>query len=178
MKCRPGDIAAIVRAPIPEFESLLGCMLVCIDVCTAVSIATGEWAWHIEPLSPRLAAMPRVGHFPDSCLRPVRGDPGADETLAWARVPLKPAKAAGGPAMNDMSMPINSDVRIMTDLEREIHIKDCGHQLLRANERGDHAEAHLWLQTMNDAINGRSTEQIRRMEQRYFGAPTWPGGSR
>lgn len=60
----------------------------------------------------------------------------------------------------------------MTDTERELHIKACGQLMEQAYANyeasgsfSDIGEAHAWRKAMQDAINGRSAEQVARMEQ-------------
>lgn len=56
----------------------------------------------------------------------------------------------------------------MTDAERELHIKHCGQLMADAYKRGDVAEARLWLDAQNQAIQARSSRQVARMESCYF----------
>ena len=59
----------------------------------------------------------------------------------------------------------------MTDTERERHISDCGRLMEAAMARyaessdlADLGDAHRWRLAMEQAINGRSAEQVTRME--------------
>lgn len=59
-----------------------------------------------------------------------------------------------------------------TDAERELHILDCGRLMLAAMERyeasscfTDLGDAQRFLMLQNEAIRGRSAEQVARMEQ-------------
>lgn len=58
----------------------------------------------------------------------------------------------------------------MTDHELELHIKDCGAQMLAAHGRGDLAGAREWLRVQNAAIAARSSAQVTHMESCYFAA--------
>jgi hypothetical protein len=75
LRCRPGDLAVIVRTSVaPEH---IGKIIRCVRTY-------GEY-WQIEP---RLPCGDRVGHYEmahDSCLRPLRDNPGEDQIIAIAR---------------------------------------------------------------------------------------------
>jgi len=90
MNCVPGDLAVIVRTDRIE---LIGCLLQCIEICPGASYVMQLETWHFEPLSHALASTGLV-HIADVCLRPLRGQAGADETLTWARVPRAKAKVS------------------------------------------------------------------------------------
>jgi hypothetical protein len=60
----------------------------------------------------------------------------------------------------------------MSDQEREAHIKACGVLMEDAMQRyyetgdfGHRGEADRWRLLMQEAIKGRSPEQVKRMEQ-------------
>ena len=60
----------------------------------------------------------------------------------------------------------------MTDTERERHISDCGRLMEAAMDRyaessdlADLGDAHRWRLAMEQAIKGRSAEQVTRMEK-------------
>ena len=60
----------------------------------------------------------------------------------------------------------------MTDTERERHISDCGRLMEAAMDRyaessdlADLGDAHRWRLAMEQAIKGRSAEQVACMEQ-------------
>jgi uncharacterized protein (DUF2384 family) len=57
---------------------------------------------------------------------------------------------------------------MMTDQEREAHIKDCGRLMQKAYAEGNREEARQWMQAQAEAIRGRSPAQIARMEGCYF----------
>lgn len=90
LRCRSGDQAVIVRAPIAGLEKIVGCYLECENLCISISGVLREPVWHVKPLSPVLAML-QINHMPDSCLRPIRGAPGKDESLEWVSVP-KPTR--------------------------------------------------------------------------------------
>lgn len=59
----------------------------------------------------------------------------------------------------------------MTDTELERHISDCGRLMQAAMDRyaessdlADLGDAHRWRIAMEEAINGRSAEWVRRVE--------------
>ena len=59
----------------------------------------------------------------------------------------------------------------MTDTERERHISDCSRLMQAAMDRyaessdlADLGDAHRWRIAMEEAINGRSAEWVRRVE--------------
>jgi hypothetical protein len=74
MNCKPGDVARII-VPGP-FE---GRILVCIEISHTHS--DGDSAWVVDPPPPGFR------YVWDSALRPIRDQPGDDETLTWAPVP-------------------------------------------------------------------------------------------
>ena len=57
---------------------------------------------------------------------------------------------------------------MMTDAEREAHIKDCGRLMQKAYSEGNRQEAEQWMQAQKEAIKGRSAAQVARMEGCYF----------
>jgi len=61
---------------------------------------------------------------------------------------------------------------MLSDTEREAHIKDCGRLMQEAIQRYEQsgnfhyrADADAWRILMERAIKGRSPEQVARMEQ-------------
>lgn len=77
MNCEQGDLAIIVRSEVaPEF---IGRIVRLGGPVTMLEIP----CWFID-------GPPPAGHFwcvADRCVRPIRDQPGDDETLAWAGVP-------------------------------------------------------------------------------------------
>ena len=59
-------------------------------------------------------------------------------------------------------------LHIMTDEQREAHIKECGRQMIQAYEAGDREKAMYWLQAEITTIKARSPAQIARMEGCFF----------
>jgi hypothetical protein len=67
---------------------------------------------------------------------------------------------------------MDQSIRLMTDAERELHIKDCGDLMQAAmvryeesNNFHDRADADSWRILMERAIKARSPEQVALMEQ-------------
>lgn len=60
------------------------------------------------------------------------------------------------------------DPTLMSDDERERHIKDCGLLMLKAHAEGDFAARDRWLAMQNEAIRNRSPEMVARLEDCYF----------
>ena len=81
MNCKPGDLAVIVGCH-PNQKYTLG------HICTIIRRSdhpqTGEPGWHFEPpvrLTDNNCTL-------DAYLRPLRDQPGDDETLTWAGKPV------------------------------------------------------------------------------------------
>lgn len=71
--CKPGDLAVVVRVTNEDIRPFLGRVLRCVRLSTS-----RPDCWFTEPeLTPRTAVY-------DGALRPIRDQPGADETLTWA----------------------------------------------------------------------------------------------
>lgn len=67
---------------------------------------------------------------------------------------------------------MDQSIRLMSDQERELHIKDCGELMQAAmaryeasNNLHDRADADAWRMLMERAIKERSPEQVALMEQ-------------
>ena len=75
LNCKPGDLAVVIRG---NPESNLGKVVQVVDVNAFWTVHFGEWMWNVadDDIS-----------FSDVCLRPIRDQPGADETLTWAGLP-------------------------------------------------------------------------------------------
>ena len=99
--CKPGDLAIVVKS---KNGKNLGKIVRVIERVTVpvvemggikftTSNLTGEVLWLIDqPLQHLVIDLNRFfqgPYCPDSVLRPLRDNPGADETLAWAPVPKK-----------------------------------------------------------------------------------------
>jgi hypothetical protein len=82
MNCKPGDLAILVRARRKSLQPLVGQ----IHRCHEVTHPPGcEPHWRFDPPL-RLPSGEKVA-WGDSSLRPIRDQPGEDETLQWAPVP-------------------------------------------------------------------------------------------
>lgn len=77
MNCKEGDLAIVVKTG-PSHKDALGKIVRCIRVWGIAS--SGLIAWETIPV---------VGNqcVEDIALRPIRNEPGADETLTWCDVP-------------------------------------------------------------------------------------------
>lgn len=53
----------------------------------------------------------------------------------------------------------------MSEMELEQHVQDCGRHMEQAYARGDREEAQRWLALQNEAINSRTPEMVRLLEQ-------------
>lgn len=98
MNCKPGDLAVIVRS---QTGAQLGKIVRCISVATGIvqyrganyriPSDDGVW-WELEEPIQLTVGNNQVVSVPfcqDASLRPIRGEEGEDETLAWAGKPLK-----------------------------------------------------------------------------------------
>ena len=93
MNCKPGDLAVIVRG---GFEEVIG--ILCRVTSSSDTDKDGDFCWLVrtqravpwfdadDPLS---VIHGRNGFVPDAWLRPIRDQPGEDETLSWAGKPQK-----------------------------------------------------------------------------------------
>lgn len=83
MRCKVGDLAIIVRADRGQ-QFMLGLLV-------EVLRADMPGAWHVklqrEVTNPYNGFVSQFAHARDDYLRPIRDNPGDDETLVWA--PLK-----------------------------------------------------------------------------------------
>ena len=82
LNCKQGDLAIIVRSA--DEPQHIGKILRCVKFNESLGIP----AWEFEP---------EIGHFwlcRDSILRPIRDQPGDDETLEWAGQPNPAGVAA------------------------------------------------------------------------------------
>ena len=64
--------------------------------------------------------------------------------------------------MNDLETA--AATRSMTDAEREAHVLDCAQLMERAYEQGDLVEARIWMEMHNEAIKGRSSDFVHKLE--------------
>ena len=79
LRCKPGDLVVVVKVH-PSLSELLG------RICTVLTFrADGVWTTDLKYEDYTLL----VGS--DEHFRPLRDNPGQDETLQWAPVPHKEA---------------------------------------------------------------------------------------
>jgi hypothetical protein len=81
MNCKPGDLAVIIRTS-PAWAKYLGRLVTCLELDP----------YHRQGPSWRLDIKHTTGahiYACDSGLRPIRDNPGKDETLDWCPVPTK-----------------------------------------------------------------------------------------
>ena len=105
MNCKPGDLAVIIK-PSLRGPQLLGMIVTVLHAAPQrdFRLPDGFWQFNDSPgywviELPRLMEVPillrgapgtrpsRHGIAPDSAMRPIRNQPGADETLRWADRP-------------------------------------------------------------------------------------------
>lgn len=86
MNCVPGDLAVIVRSHAGNEGKIVRCVrfvgtYTFLTANNATHTATDVWA-----LDRRLVGCNGAygGYIEDKCLRPIRDQPGADESLTWA----------------------------------------------------------------------------------------------
>ena len=86
MNCKEGDLAVIVRSSYANE----GRIVVCLGLVRGVIYKDGLIAdsWRVEPWSDGIRFFT---HVPDSALRPIHDNPGADESLSWCDVQKKVA---------------------------------------------------------------------------------------
>ena len=104
LNCRPGDLAIIIR-PTRTGPQLLGMIVRVLHAAPAQDFRLPDGFMQLSGLPdywvielPRVIEVPmmgwikshrpsRYGIAPDNCLRPIRDNDGADETLTWRDVP-------------------------------------------------------------------------------------------
>jgi hypothetical protein len=86
MNCKQGDLAIIVRG------GNLGRLVQVIEPSDPLWAEAPDW-WYVEVLGPPAigggGVLSNFGHISDKHLKPLRGEPGEDETLQWTPVPHK-----------------------------------------------------------------------------------------
>lgn len=97
MNCKPGDLAVVVRS----IAGNEGLVLTCLRLATESEMRDGYYWRGLAPMwvTDRVSRNNIGGSdalMPDALLRPIRDQPGEDETLTWAEVP-KPAVLAPKP---------------------------------------------------------------------------------
>jgi hypothetical protein len=86
MNCKPGDLAIVVRCPDEAYE--IGKIVTCLRREDFLGVP----AWRIDPPLRTVTKgdwMVEGSWIEDACLRPIRDNPGKDETLDWCPVPTK-----------------------------------------------------------------------------------------
>jgi hypothetical protein len=94
MNCKPGDLAVVIAAR--HTPQLIGALVRVLRLATPgetisrcffgqswVQVCTGESSWLVEKDD-------QQWFHRDCALRPIRDQPGQDETLTWAPVPATP----------------------------------------------------------------------------------------
>jgi len=92
MNCKPGDLAVVVRSTVGNEGRIFKCLRLA-DPSEFPFVFSGP-VWHIDTEVNVLIAgayKKRVALCEDAVLRPIRDNPGADETLTWAGLP-QPSK--------------------------------------------------------------------------------------
>ena len=110
MNCKPGDLAIIIRGHRPG-STFVGTIVEVLDVQrhqsvfglvwnvrfprALVGVAVSKTGLHLGP-----SGLSAVHGVPDAWMKPIRDQPGADETLEWAPVPALdvPDTAPAAPA--------------------------------------------------------------------------------
>ena len=77
MNCKQGDLAVIVKAPLPDEQHCIGKVIKCAELIKV----NGFPCWIPET---KLHGFRSVA---DYCLKPLRDSDGQDETLNWKDVP-------------------------------------------------------------------------------------------
>ena len=88
MNCKPGDLAIVVRARVPANLGRIIRVIVFNPNARFVNRpgVFGGWEYEGEELIPSEPGY-RCRAVRDECLRPLRNQDGADETLQWAGKP-------------------------------------------------------------------------------------------
>ena len=100
MNCKPGDLAIIIRGHRPR-SKFVGTIVEVLDLQrhqsvfglvwnvrfprALVGVAVSKTGLHLGP-----SGLSAVHGVPDAWMKPIRDQPGADETLEWAPVPPRP----------------------------------------------------------------------------------------
>lgn len=78
LNCKPGDLAVIVGGLYPEFFGHI------VTITEACSVHANSWETDPQKFFARCR---QPMSFHDRTLRPIRDNPGQDETLTWLDVP-------------------------------------------------------------------------------------------
>lgn len=82
MRCKAGDLAVTVGDPSGRFN---GMIVTCVRFAGSIPCGTHSDYWEID----RILSGCKAPYVSDSKLRPLRDNPGQDETLQWAPAPKK-----------------------------------------------------------------------------------------
>lgn len=86
LRCKPGDLAVIVNAaPVNHF--LLGTIVRVRKAHNVPWLARGPWGWTYYGRRLKDYTGRRISYLDDCALRPLRDDPGQDETLRTVGLP-------------------------------------------------------------------------------------------
>lgn len=94
MNCKPGDLAVVVH-PCKQQGRVTRCIRLATYedmVLHGVGFPSGRPAWLVEDLFQYETR--RAPLILDSYIRPLRDNPGEDETLSWAGLPKKVGEVA------------------------------------------------------------------------------------
>ena len=95
MNCKEGDLAVIVRSDFGHGGKIVRCLKPHISLVwrsgrRGIASSPQEvFCWQID--TPLLKKGKMHNIMNDECLRPIRDQPGADETLSWKDVPQEVA---------------------------------------------------------------------------------------
>lgn len=93
MNCKPGDLALLKSGGIAGGEAFNDRLVEVIDSAGVDGFYGQMWSVKCAGWTPapHLVALSRRGtfYYPDSMMRPIRDQPGEDETLAWAGKPAE-----------------------------------------------------------------------------------------
>ncbi|MBK5203907.1 MAG: hypothetical protein JJD98_00410 [Polaromonas sp.] len=84
MNCKQGDLAIVVRVSLSANNWMIGKIV----KCEGFEVINGCFGWMVE--SPIVSPPGYIFDYEwvaDHCLRPIRDQPGNDETLTWASLP-------------------------------------------------------------------------------------------
>jgi hypothetical protein len=89
LRCKPGDLALIVKSNAGNEGKIVECVRVLPNHkwCRRDGSEFDGAGWETEP--PVRGCLGDVAPVPDAYLRPLRNDPGTDETLLIAGLPNK-----------------------------------------------------------------------------------------
>lgn len=90
MNCKQGDLAVVIRSCLGNEGAIVQCLEFVGDVNYPQDGVLPSWRvdrW-LPGQIPRGVWRDLTGLVPDACLRPIRDQPGTDETLSWKTVPL------------------------------------------------------------------------------------------